>query len=278
MQDEIIIKTPAKINLFLRVFNKRMDGYHNIFSAITFIDLYDEIKIKLSNLTDITYLGPFKPDKGTYEDCIIKKTLKKFINNDKINLSISVIKNIPVQGGLGSASTNAAGIIKGLDKLNIIDLKKLNNFSYGADITPFLFGKNCIVNGIGNNVLPCDHPRYFFLIVKPKLNLSTKKMYSDLNRNVYSNIELQEFDSKIVETKYFKNDFEEFAEKKYVEIKKIMQFLRNIDNLNFAHMTGSGSCCFAAFNNKDIAIKAQKKFTEKFPDLWSCIAENNTIN
>ena len=142
MQDEIIIKTPAKINLFLRVFNKRMDGYHNIFSAITFIDLYDEIKIKLSNLTDITYLGPFKPDKGTYEDCIIKKTLKKFINNDKINLSISVIKNIPVQGGLGSASTNAAGIIKGLDKLNIIDLKKLNNFSYGADITPFLFVAN----------------------------------------------------------------------------------------------------------------------------------------
>ena len=50
-----------------------------------------------------------------------------------------------------------------------------------------------------------------------------------------------------------------------------------MDNLNFAHMTGSGSCCFAAFNNKDIAIKAQKKFIEKFPDLWSCIAENNTI-
>ena len=64
MLDKIIIYAPAKINLFLRVLNKRKDGYHNIRSSITFINLFDEIEIKQSNKTTINYSGFFRPDVG----------------------------------------------------------------------------------------------------------------------------------------------------------------------------------------------------------------------
>ena len=76
MLDKITLQAPAKINLFLRVLNKIEDGYHNIRTGITFINLYDEVNIKKSNVTSIKYFGNFKPFSGLYEDCIITKTLK----------------------------------------------------------------------------------------------------------------------------------------------------------------------------------------------------------
>ena len=76
---KITVQAPAKINLFLRVLEKREDGYHNIRSGITFINLFDEISIAESNRTLINYSGNFNPVSGVYKDCIIKRTLE-FLN------------------------------------------------------------------------------------------------------------------------------------------------------------------------------------------------------
>ena len=76
MLDKIKLQAPAKINLFLRVLNKREDGYHNIRTGITFINLYDEVNIKKNNVMSIKYFGNFKPSSGSYEDCIVTKILK----------------------------------------------------------------------------------------------------------------------------------------------------------------------------------------------------------
>ena len=123
MQDRIIIKAPAKINLFLHVLNKREDGYHNIKSGITFINLFDEVYIKKNNSMIINYSGAFKPPQDFFKDCIIKKTLKFLNLENKINLEINIKKNIPIQSGLGSASSNAAALIKGLEKLKITKIQ-----------------------------------------------------------------------------------------------------------------------------------------------------------
>ena len=76
MINKVIIKSPAKINLFLHVVNKRKDGFHNIKSGITFISLFDQVSIIRENSLKIEYSGPFCPVEGLYVDCIVKKTLE----------------------------------------------------------------------------------------------------------------------------------------------------------------------------------------------------------
>ena len=152
--DEINIKAPAKVNLFLRILRKREDGYHDIESGISLINLYDEISIRNNIKTKINFEGPFKPDKGYYDDCIIKKTLSFLDLDNKFNFEINIKKNIPTKAGLGSASTNAAALIKAFDKYKI---KKINtDYKYyanlGSDIPFFLFGNNAIVSGKGERL------------------------------------------------------------------------------------------------------------------------------
>ena len=92
MKEIINIKSFAKINLFLRVLERRNDNYHNIRSGVTIINLFDEIEIKTNDSKEISYYGNFAPKKGFYDDCIIKKTLK-FLNIDKnFNFKISIKK------------------------------------------------------------------------------------------------------------------------------------------------------------------------------------------
>ena len=101
------IFAPAKLNIFLKVLGRRSDGYHIIRSGITFIDLYDEVEINISNKMCIRYKGPFKPKSDTYDDCIILKTLKFLGLNKNLNLDLTITKNIPVQGGLAAALVDA---------------------------------------------------------------------------------------------------------------------------------------------------------------------------
>ena len=278
MLDKIDIKAPAKINLFLHVLHKRKDGYHNIKSGITFINLFDEIIIKKNNSMIIKYFGTFRPSHNFFENCIIKKTLK-FLNLDsKVNLKINIKKNIPTQAGLGSASTNAAALIKGLEKLEIIEINKNYKFysQLGADIPVFLYGKNALVTGKGEEIFQHEYPKYFFLLVKPEINFSTKKMYDKISMNfqyeniTYSNnIKFNNIDRG--------NDFENIVINENEEINQIIKYLSNSEKCIFSQMTGSGSCCFAAYEKKEYAYKAQINFKEKFPKLWSFVGENNTI-
>ena len=279
MKDKINIKAPAKINLFLRVLKKRKDGYHDIMSGITFINLFDEISIKKSNSMIIQYSGTFKPFRGFYDDCIIKRTLKLLNLENKINLEINIKKNIPIQAGLGSASTNAAALIKGLDKLNIIKINKNNNFysHLGTDIPVFLYGKNAIVEGVGEKIFHHEFPKYFFLLVKPEINFSTKKMYKKISKNLHNNIKIIQ-NNNIIYKNNHGNDFDNIVIDEHDEIKQLLKYLSNSEQCIFAQMTGSGSCCFAAYKKPDYANKAQVKLKENFPKLWSFVGENNSIN
>ena len=279
MQDKIIIKAPAKINLFLHVLNKRDDGYHNIKSGITFINLFDEICIKKSNSTIIQYSGTFKPDQDFFKDCIIMKTLK-FLNLDnKVNLKVNINKNIPIQSGLGSASSNAASLIKGLEKLEIIKMNEDYKIysKLGADIPVFLYGKNALVEGIGEKVFKHEFPKYFFLVVKPEIGFSTKKMYDKISRSLQED-ETANHSRNILNDDSYGNDFKNIAIKENEEINQILKYLSSSEKCIISQMTGSGSCCFAAYEKKEYANKAQINFKKYFPKLWSFVGENNINN
>ena len=116
MLDNISIKAPAKINLFLRVIGITQNDFHFIRTGVTFLNLYDEIKICLSEKNILSYSGPFKPISPIFENDIIIKVLDNIVEKKTINFKIHIIKNIPWKAGLVSASTDAASFIKGLQK------------------------------------------------------------------------------------------------------------------------------------------------------------------
>ena len=279
MLDKNIILAPAKLNMFLKILGKRTDGMHFIRTGITFINLHDKITIEKSSKSEIKYTGKFRPINNTYKDCILKKTLKFLEIDNKIKLKILVEKNIPVQGGLGSASTNAASLIIALNNMNIIKIKDPKKYiSLGSDIPSFIYNKNCLVTGIGENIYYQPFPKYYFLLVKPNFNNSTKEMYLSLDLKNGSSNENINLDNNELNDDDNGNDFEKIIIKKNSNFKEMIFFLDNLENNIFSRMTGSGSCCYAVFEKKDYAIKANNIFKLSFPNLWSIVCENNLKN
>jgi len=273
MKDKFIELAPAKINLFLKILNKRIDNYHNIRSGITFINIFDEITVEKSSFFKINYTGKFAPANNFYTDCILERLFETF-RVSKPRLNFIVKKNIPVQSGLGSASSNAAAMFRILDKMNIY---KINNIKdariLGSDIPLFLNQKDCLIRGTGEKITNKIYPKYYFLLVKPSSNCSTKEMYNlikadDLDYSIENDYEeINEFDTG--------NDFEKIITRTNEEITQILNFFKDLENVIFSRMTGTGSCCYAAFYKKEDSLKAKKKFITNFPKLWSIITENN---
>ena len=274
MQAEFNEISPAKINLFLKIISKRGDGYHDIRSGITLINLHDEVSAKKSSEFSVKYIGEFAPPNNIFQDCIVEKIFSKF-NLVKPQYSFTIKKNIPVQSGLGSASSNAAAILKILKKLDYKEIKTINFSEIGADVPMFVANQDSLVRGIGNITIKQSFPKYYFLLIKPIQNCSTEEMYNavdikdikfDLN---FDTDEISEFDMG--------NDFEVIADRKYPEIARLLKFMRGFSEVIFSRLTGSGSCIYSAFDKKDSAEKALEIFKERFPNNWAAVVENNFL-
>tara|TARA_Y100000590_G_scaffold441436_1_gene568148 strand:+ start:5332 stop:6162 length:831 start_codon:yes stop_codon:yes gene_type:complete len=276
MQGSFFEKSYAKLNLFLKIVNKRKDGFHNIRSGITLINLYDEILVKSDSSFNLEYTGEFAPMNKKFDDCIIEK-LFEHLNLIKPNYKFIIKKNIPIKSGLGSASSNVAAVLRILQKLKLYKNNEKNNLSsLGADIPLFINNQDCLVRGLGDKIAKKSYPKYFFLLVKPKIGHSTKYMYNkvrqkhiDYKKENDLN-EINEFDVG--------NDFEKIVFKENKQLINIFNFLNDLEGVIFSRLTGSGSCLYATFDNKNTATKAKITFHNKYPELWSFIAENNSSN
>ena len=266
--------SPAKINLFLKIINKREDGYHNIRSGVTLINLFDEVSAEKYSKFEVRYIGEFAPLNNKFDDCIITKFFSDLKLN-KPNYRFTIKKNIPIQSGLGSASSNLAAVIRILKKIGYHNSTVRKYEKIGADVPFFVKNSDCLIRGIGDILINQNFPKYYFLLVKPKTNCSTLNMYKSLKvENIKFNIEYDI--NKITENDYG-NDFETYIEENCKEIASILDYLRNLPKVIFASLTGSGSCIFAAFESKKNAEKSLYMFKEKFPNLWFKVVENNFI-
>ena len=274
MQAEYKEKSPAKINLFLKIISKRDDGYHNLRSGVTLINLHDEVSAEKSSEFKVKYTGQFAPPDNTFNDCIVEKIFSTY-NLQKPHYCFTIKKNIPVQSGLGSASSNAAAVLRILKKLDYKEIKTINFSEIGADVPLFVQNQDSLVRGIGDITIKQLFPKYYFLLIKPIQNCSTKEMYHEVNSNElkfdlnFDTDEISEFD--------LGNDFEVIAERKYPEISTFLKFMRGFSDVIFSRLTGSGSCIYSAFEKKDSAEKALELFKERFPDHWAVVVENNFL-
>jgi 4-diphosphocytidyl-2-C-methyl-D-erythritol kinase len=266
--------SPAKINLFLKIISKRDDGYHNLRSGVTLINLHDEVSAQKSSEFKVKYTGEFAPPDNSFKDCIVEKIFSKF-KIAKPQYCFTIKKNIPVQSGLGSASSNAAAVLRILKKLDYKEVKTINFSEIGADIPLFVENQDSLVRGIGDITIKQSFPKYYFLLIKPIQNCSTEEMYNevgvkDINFDLnFDTDEISEFDMG--------NDFEIIADRKYPEIATLLKFMRGFSEVIFSRLTGSGSCIYSAFDKKDSAEKALEFFKARFPDHWAVVVENNFL-
>ena len=272
------IKSYAKLNLALNIVGKA-NSLHRIESIVSFINLYDLIKIKQikSKKHLIKFKGKFS--KNINENNTISKLLeileKKKILKDK-KFKIEVDKYIPNKAGLGGGSMNAASILKFLMKKKIIRIKKkemvkISNL-IGSDVILGLNQKNAILNSKKKIRYFNNIKKFYPLIVKPNFGCSTKKIFSRVRK--FNKVMLNRTNKKMFSFDYLKkmnNDLEYVAFLRYPKLKIIKSYLENSLDPVFVRMTGSGSALVAYFQTKKRCELAKKRFNKNYKNYW-CIA------
>lgn len=189
----LTLKSPAKINLFLKIISKRPDGFHELASLFQTIDFSDQLEIKLSPNDHFTCSDPRIPHK----DNLALKALKLFREASHLSFSITchLTKIIPLQAGLGGGSSNAATMLKGLNTLldNPLSNDKLHSIAsqLGSDVPFFLEGGTALCEGRGEIITSLPNlPRKSLWIVKPSIGISTPEVYKklDLSKAEFKNI------------------------------------------------------------------------------------------
>jgi 4-diphosphocytidyl-2-C-methyl-D-erythritol kinase len=253
---------PAKINLFLHVMRKRADGYHDIFSLMQKITLYDEL-IFSPRPKGIVLDCP-GTNLPTDDDNLVVRAAKAIFSYSHYphGMEITLVKKIPMTAGLGGGSSDAATTLMALNKICSLKLKKDEliklGAKIGADIPFFIFGNTALASGIGDKLKHLRNlPQLNLILIKPAFELSTKMVYENLNlrltmgKNNYSiprNLDL----SDIIQGLH--NDLESFSLKIHSELADLKKMLLRYGALG-ALMSGSGPTVFGIFRNGKEAEK-----------------------
>lgn len=245
----------AKINLGLDIIEKRPDGYHNIETIFYPVKLYDVVELTDAKETVCVVKGIDVP--GTAEDNICLKAFEALRNDfDLPAQQITLLKNIPVGAGLGGGSSDAAHLVKLLNNKFELGLSVTEMQDYvrplGADCAFFIENEPVYASGKGDQFssIAIDLSKYFLVLVKPAVHVSTAAAYAGIkpiipSRSVKDLIHLpvEEWRSGL------KNDFETSVFSKYPEIEQVKLKLYQSGAL-FSLMSGSGSSVFAIFDRQ----------------------------
>ena len=252
---------PAKLNLFLHITGQRQDGYHLLQTVFQFIQLIDVIDFTIleSGLVRRSSTS-LKIDER--DDLVIKAAQKiKKRSGSKLGVDISVKKNIPIGGGLGGGSSDAATTLVALNELwqtglSIDELSEIG-LSLGADIPFFINGNAAWAEGVGDKLTPINLDECFYLVIYPGCSISTKSVFeaSDLTRNT-PRITIRDFYKGRV-----KNDCESYIRNHYSNVAEALDWLEGYAP---SKLTGTGACLFAQFSDEKKANKVKNKLPEKW--------------
>jgi 4-diphosphocytidyl-2-C-methyl-D-erythritol kinase len=266
----INIKSNAKINLGLKILNKRNDGYHNIATIMQEIDFHDTIELSINKSKKINLLtsGIETPSD---ENNLCYKAAELFFKEYNIQngVNIKLNKSIPIGAGLGGGSSNAANTIKGL--YNLFNISIDNNIIHilcsklGADVPFFIKGGLQLAEGIGHDLKPItsllDH--IYFLIIYPDIEISTSWAYSEYKNYLENTLIKTNFMalSDKINWSLLENDFEKVVLSTYPKISQIKDRLIESGSL-FASLSGSGSTMFGVYDNLELVDNARTIFKE----------------
>lgn len=261
-QSRLIFKSPAKLNLMLHITGRRDDGYHLLQTVFQFINLYDHLTFEMTDDGLIT-----RSDSQTSvdeADDIILLAAKLLQSKYQISLGLrySIEKHIPIGGGLGGGSSNAATTLMVLNKLWGLNLDRselaILGLKLGADVPVFIVGKSSWASGIGENLTPVDLPKPWYVVIYPQIFVSTSEIFASgqLTR-LCDPITIRDFLAGAGS-----NVCEPIACQLYPGIQKAIDWLSQYSK---AKMTGTGACVFASFDS----LEQAESVKSHAPEHWS---------
>jgi 4-diphosphocytidyl-2-C-methyl-D-erythritol kinase len=261
---------PAKLNLFLHIVGRRADGYHELQTAFQFIDLCDELNFELRSDDLIIRLeGPAEVPPA-HDLCVraadqLRRHAAEFLpsraGEDVPGVTIWLRKRIPLQGGLGGGSSDAATTLVALNRLWGLDLPTDElaqiGLKLGADVPVFVQGRAAWAEGVGERLEPIEPPENVYLVIRPGIAVSTAEVFQapELTRN-----------SPAITIRAFlksggRNDCEPLVRSRFPEVAAAFDWLGQFAP---ARLTGTGSCIFAAFADRERA----QEVARQVPTRW----------
>ncbi len=239
---------PAKLNLFLHVTGRRSDGYHELQTAFQLLDLSDSIDFELRSdgVLERT-AGPEDVPPG--DDLVLRAArLLRREADPRCGASIALHKRIPMAGGLGGGSSDAATVLVALNLLWQVGLDERElarlGLVLGADVPVFVRGRSAWAEGVGEILTPIELPRRWFAIVRPDAAVNTASVFQapELTRNsprvtIYGFLHAGG-----------RNDCEPVVAGRYPEVRRALDWLAG--RAGEARLTGTGSCVFASFESR----------------------------
>ncbi len=243
---------PAKLNLFLHINGRRPDGYHELQTLFIFLEHGDRLAFEVDD-SDAVSLTPPMPDVPLEQNLIYRAAmLLKALSPRPLGARIRLDKRLPMGGGIGGGSADAATTLVALNQLWQLGLddEALAELGrqLGADVPVFVRGRAAFAEGVGERLTPVQVPRKWYLVLVPPCHVATARIFQD--PALIRDTPKQNWSE--LRSGARKNDCEPLVKKAYPEVAKALEWL-----LEYApsRMTGTGACVFAEFDEEQEARK-----------------------
>ena len=252
---------PAKLNLFLHVTGRRPDGYHLLQTVFRLLDYGDEVGFRIRQDGEIRRTGRIRGIADDHDLTLRAAHLLRSVSGSRMGADIDLIKRLPVGGGLGGGSSDAATALVALNELweaglSVEELAQLG-LKIGADVPVFVHGWSAWAEGVGEKLTPVQVPEDWFLVVHPGCDVSTARIFNDpdLTRNTPP-ITIRDFLAGAGH-----NDCEPVVFSAYPEVARASAWL---GQWSPPRMTGTGSCLYARFGTREAAME----ILAQLPQPW----------
>jgi len=247
---------PGKLNLMLRVTGRRADGYHLLQTVIRFVDFGDSLSIRVREDGSIARMNDVPGVPADEDLCVRAARLLQRATGTRHGAEIVLHKRLPLGGGLGGGSSDAATTLLALNCLWRTGLarERLTSLALelGADVPVFVGGDNALVEGIGERLTPLELPQAWYLVLVPPVAVPTARIFGDPDLKRDSKpIKITAFSAALAG-----NDLEPVVCREYPEVARCLDWLKRAAP---AWVTGTGSCVFAAFPAESAARRVWKK-------------------
>ena len=271
----LTVLAPAKLNLFLHVVGRRPDGYHLLQTAFALLDFGDVIHLAPRDDGQIHRTSVL--DGVAEEDDLVVRAARLLRHESacRLGADIAVEKRIPVGGGLGGGSSDAASTLLALNQLWGAGLPRERlqalALSLGADVPFFVFGRNAWAEGVGEKLQALDLPAWWYVVLTPQVHVPTPFVFSqpELTRNTIP-LKIADFSANgLADTR---NDLQPIVMKAFPAVASSVNALAAASQKSIfgARMTGSGACVFAAFEQER---EARDAFQQLQPEHQGFVAQ-----